>query len=584
MMQQAQGQRIQNPRMMPVPANMVPHSMQRQPRYTMQMMQPGQPPMQMQPGQYMQSAGQPRSQALSEALSRLPADMLHAAQQQINAEPNTERKKQIAMSFIRRGMGGYQNQGPMGPSGMMMNVGGNQQVPMGPGNMGGGQMVRMGPSPNSGMPLSGVYPSQNAPIAPATMTQMTPGQVSVQRMASQGYMPSGVPSSLQQFHSSQEQSSSASALPNYNSPQPTVIPQPSSVGPSIPQSSSLQQKGPSSVPTAVYAQPHPPDGSAQSTTGSDSGEKASSVDEPLYNQKLEQLKTYHEHVKRMNDRNRLDGQLPKPMYERLLEIMENRRKVDLTLIEKLIGRVKSMVERSSLCYPLIEAISYESTASSKPHLPDPWADFRQYRIKVPDEVLRYVQAQEEKEEAELDKEDEYSGSTARSKRPGFDYDDASSPKRFKKEEMDLISAKEEVEDEEEQEEKAARDDSRITVECMDGSQIELSREASEQLRTCSFRFDPDFIPISNECTEVQVLIENETLLVPPLRLVIPVRYPEIGASIWRDQWSFGGQSLTDVSVQFEKRLSLSSNCRSIVEIVNAWRVASEHVLRIGCST
>lgn len=56
----------------------------------------------------------------------------------------------------------------------------------------------------------------------------------------------------------QYQPQDASNIPNYSSPQQSTLSQPSSVGPGIrQQASSLQQKGPSSVPSALYTQHHP---------------------------------------------------------------------------------------------------------------------------------------------------------------------------------------------------------------------------------------------------------------------------------------------------------------------------------------
>lgn len=66
-------------------------------------------------------------------------------------------------------------------------------------------------------------------------------------------------SSLQQMQSFtiQESSSTTGALPNYSSPQPSNIPQPSSVRPVMQQNLNLQQRGPNSVPTVMYGQNHP---------------------------------------------------------------------------------------------------------------------------------------------------------------------------------------------------------------------------------------------------------------------------------------------------------------------------------------
>ncbi|VDN26013.1 unnamed protein product [Gongylonema pulchrum] len=113
--------------------------------------------------------------------------------------------------------------------------------------------------------------------------------------------------------------------------------------------------------------------------------------------------------------------------------------------------------------------------------------------------------------------------------------------------------------------------------CEDGSEMDLPYEASAELRPYNYRFDPEFKPISNDCTEIQ-------LLIPPLRLVIPTNYPESKPTIWRDRWSYGGISLTDVNIQFDKRLNMAVNCRTITEIIHAWKLASEHALKIGSTS
>lgn len=76
-------------------------------------------------------------------------------------------------------------------------------------------------------------------------------------MASHGYLSSGSGSSqMTQNFNSQEQLNPSGALPNYTSPQPIIIPQPNSVEPLVHQVSSSHQKGPSSVPSAIYTQHH----------------------------------------------------------------------------------------------------------------------------------------------------------------------------------------------------------------------------------------------------------------------------------------------------------------------------------------
>ncbi|KAL3997707.1 hypothetical protein ACH3XW_12025 [Acanthocheilonema viteae] len=522
------GQRMQNPRMISVPTTVTPQHLHRQQRYGMAMMQPGQQPVQITSGQYVQNPQmQPRLLTMSDALSRLPPEVQQMAQQQINAETNAEKKRQVALGFIQgrvRLTQQYPGQSTMNTGGMMISVGLNQQVGMSQGNT---QMVRMGTVQGGPVP----YPAQSVSLQTG-MGQMGPTQVSVQRMPNH-YMASGISGPQNVQYQSQDPGN----VQNYNSQQQITLTQPSSVGPTVQQTSSLHHRGPSSVPPAIYTQYHPEStASTHSTTGSE-GDKSS--DEPLYSQKLELLKPYHEHIKRLLERNRLDGQAPKSKFERLLEIMENRRKVELKLLEKLVVSVRNLIERDSLCFPLIDALRLESGDATKTSLPDPWGDFHQYAIKVPEKVMNLV-----KEE------------------------------KTSKEELILVKRIKREND----------SDERIAVICQDGSRLELSQEASDQLRPYNYRFDPEFIPISDDCTEVQVFIENDILLVPPLRLVVPLNYPESRASIWRDRWSYGGVSLVDINTQFDKRLNMAVNCRTITEIVNAWKLASLHVLKIGSSS
>ncbi|VDK44227.1 unnamed protein product [Anisakis simplex] len=358
--------------------------------------------------------------------------------------------------------------------------------------------------------------------------------------------------------------SATTILPNYNSPQSSlIIQQPSSVGVTSMQQTAIQHRGPMSVPSAIYQQ-HPHDGGMTNVQlmSSNEADKAA-TEEPLYSQKLEQLKAYQDQIRRIIERNRLDGQQPKQKYERLIEIMEGRRKVDLNLMEKLIVSVKCTVERSSVCYPLLEIARIDSNSllsdTLKSSLPDPWIDFRQYSIKVPDEVIAITNENINKQSPQ--KRNASFGGVA--------------SKRIKKEDGLPVSVSVD------EKKVIGASEKRILVDCSDGSKIELSNEVCGELRNARFRFDTDLLPISSESTEVHVLIENDSLLVPPLRLVIPVKYPEVGASIWRDQWSFGSDLDSEVNVHFEKRLAMTNNSSSVAEIINAWRIACEHAIRVS---
>lgn len=52
--------------------------------------------------------------------------------------------------------------------------------------------------------------------------------------------------------------------------------------------------------------------------------------------------------------------------------------MDLKLLEKCVVSVRSIVERDSLCFPVIDALRAESTDVSRTSLPDPWGELQQY--------------------------------------------------------------------------------------------------------------------------------------------------------------------------------------------------------------
>lgn len=76
-----------------------------------------------------------------------------------------------------------------------------------------------------------------------------------------------------------------------------------------------------------------------------------------YNDLVESLKEqYYEKLKRIGDRCDLDNS-PKPTgFDRLMEILDRKRKVSQSLLEKIVGNVRTIVERSSLTYPVIETL------------------------------------------------------------------------------------------------------------------------------------------------------------------------------------------------------------------------------------
>uniref|UniRef100_A0A0N5ANK0 DUF4524 domain-containing protein n=1 Tax=Syphacia muris TaxID=451379 RepID=A0A0N5ANK0_9BILA len=122
-------------------------------------------------------------------------------------------------------------------------------------------------------------------------------------------------------------------------------------------------------------------------------------------------------------------------------------------------------------------------------------------------------------------------------------------------------------------------DGSFIVRCKNGTRLDLSTDIPTHLRSTRYRIDPDLAPISNECAEIHILVENDILLVPPLRIVVPVNYPEGKAAVWCDPRITEDPTLTDLNSQFDKRLVMTQNTNSIPQILHAWKVASEYVYK-----
>ncbi|VDD85963.1 unnamed protein product [Enterobius vermicularis] len=278
------------------------HTIQRQPRYSLPVLQLNQQSMSMS-GQYISPAQVAIRNQVNEIVSRLPPEMQQIAQQQISSEPNIEIKKQIAENYLRsnqmRMAPIYNSQGPQS---IMVNASANQKVGLTSGSIGSGSIARVGVQQSVSMGQA-VFPNQNSPMQTNLSTASQP-QVSMQRSSNHGFITGGLQQS--QNFTIQEATTSSSVMPNYNSSLASNIQQPSSVRPAIQQNLGLQQRGPNSVPSVIYAQSHP-QGSVESSVPSQpppnqEEERVSAADKALYEKKLADLKVHHDQIKRLKER------------------------------------------------------------------------------------------------------------------------------------------------------------------------------------------------------------------------------------------------------------------------------------------
>ncbi|VDD85964.1 unnamed protein product [Enterobius vermicularis] len=190
-------------------------------------------------------------------------------------------------------------------------------------------------------------------------------------------------------------------------------------------------------------------------------------------------------------------------------------------------------------------------------LPDPWAELRQFSIRPPDST---------------NKENENS-----LKRPATPME-CHAIKRLKKDSgMGLQQVKLEPFEEATYKDEYRYEDS------YDARGFDIQDGCFAIRCKNGTRIDPDLAPVSSECSEVQILVENEILLVPPLRIVVPVNYPETGATVWSDPRVTNDPTLMELNSQFDKHLVMTPDANSIPQILHAWKVASHYIYKSSAS-
>ncbi len=68
---------------------------------------------------------------------------------------------------------------------------------------------------------------------------------------------------------------------------------------------------------------------------------------------------------------------------------------------------------------------------------------------------------------------------------------------------------------------------RYTIECLDGSQLQLSMDATRHLAEYNIRLNREQTPLSATCKMVDMIlqVDDATMYVPPLMITVPVNYP-----------------------------------------------------------
>ncbi|KAI1721075.1 hypothetical protein Ddc_07510 [Ditylenchus destructor] len=304
------------------------------------------------------------------------------------------------------------------------------------------------------------------------------------------------------------------------------LPAPGYMGSPAVQSGQVASTGPHSVGGPGSVRPNTP-GSRPVPSVPPTSVPPPSIDQnaPEYKETLERLKNYHEPVKRLYFRLKIDdptGSVNKTLVtslERVIEIMEGQRVVDMHLIEKLINNVRKALAThnpSRYLYDTLKKVTHLQQSSESTHtvvapihniLPDPWHDVRHLQIKVPDHVRRLVENQEEENSAK-----ENIAKNDRKRKLEHDAKDAP-PEKKERNLLATLAASFSTDTPLKNEsslEPSSQNIQPVRVECFNGNWIRLNPKTSQELTQLpmSYKFDSDFKPISESCSHVQLLVAS----------------------------------------------------------------------------
>ncbi|PIO67708.1 hypothetical protein TELCIR_10536 [Teladorsagia circumcincta] len=550
------------------------------------------------PGQPMY--GHPSQMQQAQLMSRFPPHW----QQEIHVEQSQERKKQLFSTYVRRfntmqqqqqskmvsnGQGAMMHQQMMGQGGVMVGPSG-QRAPAGPGVYAQQQQPASVMASSSG-PMSGTGMSGPA-SAPMPTQQM--------RMASHMAGGQGVgPQQMMTASSMNSQSSGhigAGASPQVHSSfgghQMAVgSPHMSGVGPAGGMSNSpVTSIQPSTPQNPSSVQPGSV-GPGSQQPGSVPSQEENSKE---YNDLVESLKEqYYEKLKRIGDRCDLDNS-PKPTgFDRLMEILDRKRRVSQSLLEKIVGNVRTIVERSSLTYPVIETlrqieaegqtsvfaagVNDDHRSSSQPNPPqavlDPWRSVRHLMIKVPEHLANLSNSDDESAADVGAVKSSTAGPSLKRPAPS-DFSDSGIEAKVEK--LDDSAQAERNSDPSEDE------NMRIKIDCLFDTRQpwRMSVAASRELNELPWRVDTDCLPASSHSPDAVICFDSDLLLCPPLRVLVPASYPLDPAVIQFDR-SFprGVQISSQLSTMLERSLSVAPS-RSLTHIHSAFRSACQELMRL----
>ncbi|KAK6056024.1 hypothetical protein COOONC_06470 [Cooperia oncophora] len=522
------------------------------------------------PGQPMY--GHPSQMQQAQIMSRFPPHW----QQEIHVEQSQERKKQLFSTYfntmqqqqqskmVSNGQGAIIHQQMMGQGGVMVGPSG-QRAPAGPGVYAQQQQSASVMAPSTGpMSNSGMSGPASAPM-PA------------QQMRMAGHMAGGQGGGPQQMMSASSMNSQSSghigagASPQVHSSfaghQMAVgSPHMSGVGPAGGMSNSP-------VTSIQPSTPQNPSSVQPGSVGPGSQQPGS-------------VPSQDENTKEYND---------------------------LSLLEKIVGNVRTIVERSSLTYPVIETLRQIEAegqtsifthgvdeghrSSSQPNPPqallDPWRSVRHLMIKVPEHLANLSNSDDDSATDVGAVKSSIAGSSLKRPAPS-DLNDTGIEVKMEKlgkkvmliilkiSFRDAINIADDSAHVEQSTDPSEDENMRIKIDCLFDTRQpwRMSVAASRELNELPWRVDTDCLPASSHSPDAVICFDSDLLLCPPLRVLVPASYPLDPAVIQFDR-SFprGVQISSQLSTMLERSLSVAPS-RSLTHIHSAFRSACQELMRL----
>ncbi|CEF65788.1 Hypothetical protein SRAE_2000046400 [Strongyloides ratti] len=278
-----------------------------------------------------------------------------------------------------------------------------------------------------------------------------------------------------------------------------------------------------------------------------------------YEEAIKKLKKNKEKIKTLLERQQIDGKITdaKERIERLERILNSQEKVSLNFINKFVNATDTKIKDENLCKSVIDVFDNIVKAGDKyksfqiPHY-DPFHEFKEKFLRLPDfekcnsleeidNIISYNLKNNEENEIKI----VYEKFNSEEKNKNILDDN----KRYFQD--DIIQ---EIDK---------------TTQIITGKDETITKD----LKLCGrFKIDPQNIPISDHCREINVIITFDKNNIPPLYLLIPVDYPKSVCSIVNPNCTneIRDLSLNRLISRVEQALPCLSVYRRIQNIAITW--------------